>query len=220
MSKQIHAVIWDLVGVYFNDPRREIISYISRHTDKEYGVVAHTFTKSILNTDLKTGKLTFEEFIERAEEAIGYKGDILHEIDWKHAWFSRYKPRDGIEELVTEVKDKGRTNISLSDNFRELVRYLEDEHSFMRNFDACVWSYDDHVRMRKPTVKIYRETLKVAGCEGYQSVYVDDSFENCRFAEGKLGMRPVHVEPLRDDSKVIQAIRLGLKEHGIRVRKK
>lgn len=219
MPKQIDVVIWDLVGVYLNDPRREIVSDISRHTDKEYRVVADAFTKPPLNTSLKVGGITFEDFVQEAGKKIGYKGDLFHEIDWKQAWFSRYKPRDGIEELVTEVKEKGRKNISLSDNFRELVDFLEDRYSFMRHFDGCVWSFDEHVRMRKPTVKIYRETLRMAECEGYQSLYLDDSVENCGFA-GRLGINTVHVEPVRDDNRVLQAIRQELRKHGIMVRKK
>lgn len=218
MSKQIHAIIWDLVGVYFNDPRREIIGQVSEHTNIEYAVVSYVFTQSKLNTALKTGDLSFEDYLQQAAQMIGYNGDLALELDWHKVWFDRYRPRAGIEKLLEEVKDKGRRNVSISDNFKELVKHLEEEHHFEKHFDLCVWSYDPNVRVRKPSRKIYDETLKAAKCEGYQTIYLDDTAANCRVAS-QLGIKAIHVEAKRDDTQVVRAIRQALKDHGIRVRK-
>ena len=215
---RIRAVIMDLIGVYFNDPRREIMKAISDYTRKSLGEVSHVFTRSNLNTALKTGSLTFEEYVDLASHAIDYKGNLYNELQWEDVWFGKYKPRDGIEDLVDEVREKGRKVVSLSDNFRELVHHMDGIHQFTRHFDTCVWSYDSNVHVRKPSRKIYVASIEAAGCEGYQTVFLDDNVTNCHAARG-LGMNAVPVDAKKGDAAVVQSIRDKLRGYGIRMRK-
>ena len=217
----IKAVVWDIIGVYFNDARAKVLTNLANATNIPYTrvrdvLVGERSERSVLNKELKTGRVSFEDYKQAAKRL----GVDITGLDLENLWFSEYKPREGIEELVKEVKDKGRINVSLSNNFPELVDYLDDKYGFKRHFSARIWSYD--VGYTKPSNEIYDamfEAIKKHGVQGYQCAFIDDQKKNqTAYVEDRLNMSTILVDK-KDDKGAERVIREKLREFGVKVKK-
>lgn len=213
---RIKAVVWDVLGICFYDARRDVIKNISEATKIPYGLVREVLFDN-LGPLLRKGRLTFDDFKDTAKDA----GVDLSKVDIKKAWFAPYRKRAGIEDLIDEVKQKGRTNISLSNNFPELVTYLDDVagFDFKERFSQSLWSYE--VGFTKPSREMYDKLIEVTGLQGYEMLFVDDQQKNFpEYLIDKLKVKKLHVPNDTCDLVVIGAIREGLREYGIQVRKR
>lgn len=211
----IKAVIWDVVGVYLTDARREVMETIGRYVGRSSSQVSEVLTQPALFSPLKTGKTTFLDYLDEANRLLGLPTGELRRLKMEEVWFSKYVPRDGMGELLDEVAEKGRINIALSNNFRELVAFLDREYKFLKHFKECVWSYD--VGLLKPAQGMYYAGLNAAGCKGYQCLYFDDKERNLRDPKDKLQMDTCLIDPKMKDIDLVRVIRDELRERGIRV---
>jgi len=90
--------------------------------------------------------------------------------------------------LLPEIKKAGHDLYYLSDNHKELGRYLVNTHSFFELFDGGVFSCDVHVR--KPAAEIYRYLLEKYQLDPRECLFFDDKEENVA-AANKEGMHGV-----------------------------
>lgn len=210
---RIKVVVWDILGICFYDARRTVIENISKSTGNDYSDVK-TVLFDHLGPLLREGRLSFDNFKDAAKDA----GVDLSKVDIEKEWFQLYKKRQGIEDLLKEVKEKGRKNISLSNNFPDLVDYLQHQAKFpfTRLFDKCLWSYE--IGVRKPLFPIYNEMEEVAGVQGYQILMVDDKKENAsEYLMDTLRVKTLIVPNRVNDQVVLMEVRRGLRKYGINV---
>lgn len=97
-------------------------------------------------------------------------------------------PIDETVALLPEIKKAGHGLYYLSDNHKELSRYLLEVYPFFALFDGGVFSCD--VQMTKPSVEIYRYLLGKYQLDPKECLFFDDREENV-VAAHKVGIHGV-----------------------------
>jgi putative hydrolase of the HAD superfamily len=92
-----------------------------------------------------------------------------------------------------QVRATGLRTAVLSNMGEELLAYIRNNHSWVRNFDHCTWSCE--MRMVKPEAAIYRHTLEKLGVRAEETLFLDDREENVEGAR-KLGIHAVRYRGL------------------------
>lgn len=176
------TIIFDLGGVYFSDGTKNAIKVIS----EKYKIApenVQSVLKGELGTKYRVGEITVDEFWDGAKKI--WNMDAPNE-DLSAIWLEGYKPIEGMEELVKNLKESGHQLLFLSDNVAERVKYLEEKFHFMENFEDGVFSHI--AKIRKPNLEIYKLALEKA--RGEVRIYIDDKPELLEPAK-ELGMETV-----------------------------
>jgi len=123
--------------------------------------------------DYECGRLTREEFYERARKAIGFRGTIEEFGEFFADIFTEIPP---MIELHAELRRRGIPTYIFSNTNDLAVEHIRRSFLFFRNFDGYIYSYE--VGAMKPEAKIYEVLEKLAGRRGADIIYLDDRPEN------------------------------------------
>lgn len=182
------VVLWDVMSTLVHDP-----FYVEM--PEFFGVSFEALLQS-----LKPGPWVEFELGERSEDA--FLDDFFADgRDFDRAGFveavrSAYRWMPGLEKLVAELHDAGRSMHAFS-NYPIWYQMIEERLALSR---FIAWSFVScNMRLRKPDAAAYAHVLAELGVDPGQCVFIDDRCSNCEAAR-QAGIHSIlfeGVDPLR-----------------------
>ncbi|MBI2663623.1 HAD family phosphatase [Candidatus Woesearchaeota archaeon] len=181
----IKVIIFDIGGVLINvnkELRCEKLQKYSKLSKKEiHGIVFDK--KNGLSNKFNEGKMSSYKFYESLCNKVDSK--ISYE-KFKSLWNIAEITDKKINNLILKLKKNDYRLIILS-NINDLhFNYISKKYkNLIKNFDDFILSYK--IGVRKPNDGIYKEAIKLSGCDPSQIVFIDDEKSNVMAAQ-KLGI--------------------------------
>ncbi len=166
-------VVFDLGKVLVDFDYRIAISRIAARSTLPPDGIKTFLGQSHAIIDYEAGRLTREEFYERARKATGFRGTLEEFGEFFADIFTEIPP---MIEIHAELRRRGIPTYILSNTNDLAVEHIRRSFPFFRNFDGYIYSYE--VGAMKPEAKIYEALEKLAGRRGADIVYLDDRPEN------------------------------------------
>lgn len=182
----IKAVLFDIGGVLFTDPLRNIVKYVSEQTGKNPAMVRNAMRAKW--GMYKEARIDAGGFWQAGLDKIGAKMDI-EELNEKAC--NMIKEIDSMLLFAKKLKENRYKLGIISNNTKEWFEYEKSKFRIDEIFDAIVLSCDEQVS--KPNERLYRICAEKLNLEPEECVYVDDKESNLEPAE-KLGMKTIHFE--------------------------
>ena len=185
----IRAVIFDMYETLITHYRCPL--YFGVQMAKDAGVSEDKFqaTWHATNDERTTGKMTFEEVIERIlKENECYSEDLLEEIvekrvKTKEECFRHLHPE--IIPMLAKLKEKGIAVGLISNCFSEEVAPIR-ESELAPYFDAMCLSYEQGVQ--KPEPEIFQSCMNLLSVKAEECLYIGDGGSQELEAARSLGM--------------------------------
>ena len=195
--KDVKNIIFDMGGVLVGlDKQRCIDAFLAIGAQEIASYVEEHRTEDLF-LDIELGRITTHDFCEEVRRRARCNATDEQIIA---AW----------SELTTVIPDeklsmlrdlKRHYRLFLLSNTNEM-HWLKHEKDFLRN-NHQVSDYFEHVflsyemRLKKPDTAIYAEVLRQAGLKAEETLFIDDSVENCQ-AAAHLGIQTLHETTGRD----------------------
>jgi HAD superfamily hydrolase (TIGR01509 family) len=167
------VVAFDLGKVLVDFDYHIAISRITARSSASSDAIKICLSQSNAILDYECGRLTREEFYERARKATGFRGTIDEFGEFFADIFTEIPP---MIELHAEMRRRGIPTYIFSNTNDLAVEHIRRNFPFFRNFDGHIYSYE--VGVMKPEAGIYMALEKLAGRHGADIVYLDDRPEN------------------------------------------
>lgn len=192
MINGVENIIFDLGGVLVGlDSERcaaafrrigagNIVPYVSEHRVED------------LFIDAETGRITRQEFCEQVRE-LSHCAANDDEIAWAWGQLLTGIPACKIERLL-ELRSNYRLFLLSNTNaiHWELCAgelFNHKGYGVGDYFERVFLSYE--LREVKPSAEIFADTLRMAGINAGETLFIDDSLENCEAAQS-LGINVLH----------------------------
>ena len=171
----IQTVIFDLGGVFVEDPSAGLISYCANYfqVDREALLEA-------LNTHWGAwhkGSLSEQEIWKHVTTDLPIQNPPYDSL-WLDGFKQAHREKPDMFLLLKQLKFKGYTTALLSNIEAPLVSYFK-QHPF-KDIDHCFFSCE--MGLRKPEKDIYARILQELECQPEAAVFVDDREENVEVA--------------------------------------
>lgn len=194
MQKDIKNIIFDLGGVLVGlDPERCVHAFRTIGAGEVAVFVAEHRVESLF-FDAEIGNISQHEFCSCVRRLTN--SNIPDErIVW--AWNELLTGiADAKKERLLQLADRYRLFLLSNTNVMHWEKCAEDffpyeGHGVDDFFREVFLSYEMH--LIKPSEDIFREVLRRANIRAEETLFVDDSAENCAAAR-RLGMRALHNE--------------------------
>lgn len=111
-----------------------------------------------------------------------------------HDYHDLFKVVAGVRELIREIRDRGITQVVVSNWSPTLPAFLRF-HGLYDLFDGVAFSAEDGIR--KPDERIFVRALRLAKVEAGEAIFIGDSRENDIVPAIALGMAAIHFDPRR-----------------------
>lgn len=199
MNNNIKNIIFDMGGVLVGlDAKRCIDAFRTIGCEKiAFYVEEHRTEDLFLDTEL--GRITEDEFCDEVRRLTAT--DASNErIVW--AWNELLT---GIAEeklnFLSQLKERGYRLFLLSNT--NSMHWQRCRDAFFNSdgrratdcFECIFLSYEMH--LAKPDAKIFSEALSLAGLKPNETLFIDDSCDNCK-AAASLGIETLHETTGRD----------------------
>jgi putative hydrolase of the HAD superfamily len=197
----ITTLFWDIGGVLLTNAwdheERDLAT-------QKFGLVKADFEvrhKELL-VPLEEGKLTLEEYLERA---VFYVPRPFSPKDFKEFMFSLSKPKPDVLELARQLA-KNYPMWAINNESRELNQYRIQAFALREIFTGFVSSC--YVGARKPDPRIYRIGLDVSQRMVSECCFIDDRPVNVESAS-RAGMKTILMQSTGQLQQELQ--RMGIK---------
>jgi HAD superfamily hydrolase (TIGR01509 family) len=167
------VVVFDLGKVLVDFDYSIAVSRIAGQSALPPSGVEQFFLHSPLLVDYESGRLTRQEFFERAQRATGFRGTLKQFGEFFADIFTEIPP---MIELHTELRRRKIPTYIFSNTNDLAVEHIQRNFPFFKNFDGYIYSCE--VGAMKPEAKIYESLEKLAGRRGAEIIYLDDRPEN------------------------------------------
>lgn len=181
----IKTIIFDFGNVIgFFDHRR-----ITRRLADETGTPEEFWQQHLLNStledDYESGRISSKDFLRRVRQTVGL--DVSDQL-LTEAFCDIFWPNAEICDLVARLK--GRYRLLVGSNTSELhaQQFRAQFADTLRHIDALVLSYE--VKERKPKRAFFAHCRRLAECEPYECVFIDDLHRNVEGARA-CGLRGI-----------------------------
>jgi putative hydrolase of the HAD superfamily len=192
LESYIKNIIFDLGGVLVGLDAQRCMDAFEKIGAKDISFYVREHRTEDLFWKTEVGLCTVEEFCDEARERAHCHA-TNEQVVW--AW----------NQLLTTIPDaKKKRLLELHQNYRlyllsntnvmhwklcadQLFPY--GDYGVKDYFDQVFLSYEMH--LAKPDEKIFQETLAQAGISAGETLFVDDSMENCEAAR-RLGIHALH----------------------------
>lgn len=192
MDKKIKNIIFDYGGILTGFDREGCIKAFNDL--KAYSVAQYVVDKrqEDLFYDLETGSISVHEFCEEARHISGSRAS---DKEISNAWATLLSgvPDDKVEMLKKLSK---KYNLYMLSNTNSIHWDYSKDKIFPecgidtdKLFKRVFLSYKMH--LMKPSQDIFREVLRDAGLDAGETVFIDDSDQNCSSAES-VGLNTIH----------------------------
>lgn len=183
IRKGVKNIIFDLGGVILGLDKERCVAAFRRIGADGIAHFVEEHRVESLFLDLEMGNISQEEFCRRVRELTG-KDISDEEIVW--AWNELLT---GIPELKKErllqLRDRYRLFLLSNTNMIHWKKCVDDFFPYKDwrtndYFEQTFLSYEMH--MIKPSEEIFRHVLAEADIEPGETLFIDDSADNCRAA--------------------------------------
>jgi len=162
-------------------------------------------TKSIFKSqiwyDLNLGKITEKQAIRQYHRKLSIPVVKLEEL--MSAVKESLLPLEGSLELLDELYRKEITLYSITDNVKEIIKYLKGKYTFFNVFSGM--SISAEIGVLKPAAKIYNHLIENYNLDPQETVFLDDLKANVEGAES-IGMKGIHFNNAAQARKELQAL--------------
>ena len=192
-ANEIKFIFCDVNGVLVRFFHRAF-SAISNETGISVDRIETTFWH--YNDAANRGEMTTQEFNSALDSTLGLEPGT---IDWEAKYMESIEPITSMHKCLSELS-KGMGVGLLSDNFPGFLNKMIDNGLLPDlNYGAVVESAS--VGSKKPDLKIYETAEKMAGVDGKNIFFIDDSRANLIAAE-KHGWRVLWFDDYRPEESV------------------
>ena len=184
----IKAVIWDLGGVIVrtedHTPRKQLAEELDISIEKLY----HLVFSGPMGTQAQLGEIGQEELWENLRQELSLEHDRMPRV--KELFFAGDEIDQALVETIRLMRPKFKIAL-LSNAWRDLRSYLENEWEIADIFDEMVISGEEGVM--KPDPEIYQFAIDRLGVPPDACVFLDDFEHNIEGARA-CGMHGIHFQ--------------------------
>jgi putative hydrolase of the HAD superfamily len=173
----IHAVVFDLEGVYFPNGKQNFVQYLLEQ-GADQDTIERVFLKGDQMDRYKTGRLTDEQYWSWALPELGITND-WHSV--VKSLLDGYDVDMAVAETVRSVRRNGYKTMICSNNFPARINGLQEKYGFLDDFDGVILSYE--VGAVKPDPAIFKALITEAGVAPEALLYADDKASNVEAAQ-------------------------------------
>jgi putative hydrolase of the HAD superfamily len=167
MIKEIKAVIFDWGGVMIDDPWPGLRLYCASKLKVTPDAFEEAFNKYM--DGFQTNAVSEDKFWELISGELNVEKPTARSL-WKEAFRTVYKPKQEMFLLAESLQKSGCKTVLLSNTEIPVMNFfLEQKYNC---FDIQVFSCAEGIR--KPSKKIYEETVKKLGCKPQETIFIDD----------------------------------------------
>ena len=197
MYKEIHAVYFDLGGVYYTEGfHGGLIAMADKH-----GLDPEDFYRTASDIVFESGYVRGEApeslFWDLLARASGIDGNLLEERD---TILSAFKPFPGMRDLAARIREQVPLGL-LTDQCNWLYE-LDDRDGLLTDFDAVVNSYEEGYTKRD--MEIFRIACQRFGLLPEEVIFFDDNPDNIDRAS-EFGMRAFVFEDAGKAERILAA---------------
>lgn len=191
MEKQIKNIIFDFGGIIVDLDKQAAIREFEVLGFKAGGYIDN-YVQSGVFAAMEVGEMSTEEFYAFVRKETGR---ALTDEEIRKAWTSMLV-RIPVHRLQKIKSLRNRYRTYVLSNTNEL-HWSYGSHELLASsglklddcFDRLFLSYE--LGVAKPDVEIFRKVLSMAGLQPEETLFIDDSAENCKVAES-LGIQTFH----------------------------
>lgn len=190
-ENKIKNIVFDMGGVLVGLNARRCIDAFRAIGAQEIAIYVEEHRTEDLFLDIELGHITTHDFCDEVRHIARCKADDAQIIA---AWneLTSVIPDEKLAMLRTLNR---RYRMFLLSNTNEM-HWRKHEHDFLRDghrvedyFEHVFLSYE--MQMKKPDAEIFEAVLSQAGLNAEETLFIDDSLENCQ-AAGRLGIHTLH----------------------------
>ncbi|MDE6397077.1 MAG: HAD family phosphatase [Muribaculaceae bacterium] len=196
-SKKVKNLLFDLGGVIMNIEKDRCVEAFRQigleNPDRFFG----EYGQGGCFGQLESGQISADEWRRQVRDLIGRDDVTDSDIDNAFMAFLIGIPRKRLEDLLELKKSFGiyllsntnpvMWNAFIAEQFRQIPGLDITDY-----FDGIVTSFE--AKSLKPSPEIFEYTARTLSIDPAETVFFDDSAENCRSA-ASLGWGTVHVVP-------------------------
>lgn len=201
MADGINTVIFDMDGVIFDSEILVLSSWkevAGRHGIQDVEKVCH----ECLGTNSAVSKQIFLRHYGQDFPYDEYKAEMA-EVFFAHASDGKLAKKQGVEELLKYLKDKG-FKVGIASSTREkIVRRQISEGGLLEYFDQIVGG--DMVKHSKPEPDIFLEACGRLESKPENCYVIEDSYNGIRAAH-TAGMHPIMVPDLMEPTEEMKSL--------------
>lgn len=193
--QDIQAIIFDFGGVIFNIDFGKVNKAFNHLGVKNFEDIYSQKKANPLFQRLEEGKLNEEEFYDEFKELTSLQ---LTNQQIKDAWnMLLVNYRKEALDTLTAIKHKyglyllSNTNIIHQQAFNKIYEEQIGAGSLSRYFDKAYYSHE--IGYRKPDKEAYEYVLKENNLPPSKTLFIDDSIQNIKPAEG-LGIQTIFLK--------------------------
>ena len=201
----IKAIVYDLDGMVFHEPH-----YFTQELEKRYGI---PITESLFSKDpdyiaCNEGKMSLDEFLRPYyEKWQKHEKFNLSFEETKQEWFDFSKVDPEMIELAKKLKQQGIRNVIATNNTRERIAYLREEHNLDDAFEI-IGSFD--LGVMKPAEEYFSKLMQKLGLKPEKVLYYDDKKSTITILQ-KLGFDAVIYRDIEKFKKNLKKKKIKIK---------
>lgn len=201
MAGGIDTVIFDMDGVIFDSETLVLSSW--KEVARRYGIKdVEKVCRECLGTNSVVSKQIFLEHYGQDFPYDEYKAE-MSEVFFAHASDGKLAKKQGVEELLKYLKDKG-FKVGIASSTREkIVRRQISEGGLLEYFDQIVGG--DMVKHSKPEPDIFLEACGRLESKPENCYVIEDSYNGIRAAHA-AGMHPIMVPDLMEPTEEMKSL--------------
>ena len=201
MTGKIDTVIFDMDGVIFDSETLVLRSWkevAERHGIENVEAACH----ECLGTNSVVSKEIFLKHYGQDFSYDEYKAEMA-EVFFAHASDGKLAKKQGVEELLKYLKDKGFKVGIASSTQEATVRRQISEGGLLVYFDQIIGG--DMVKRSKPEPDIFLEACRRLGSKAENCYVIEDSYNGIRAAHA-AGMHPIMVPDLKEPTEEMRVL--------------
>ncbi len=198
------TIVFDFGNVIGFFDNTKTLRRLEPHTDLSSEEMLAVFRDSPLEDDYEHGRISSDEFIERAQAALKLR---CSKEEIAKAWSDIFHPNEEMCKLVPRLR--GRFRLLLGSNTNELhaTHFRKQFAETLAHFDSLVLSHE--VGARKPNIEFFHHCHRLAHGELSECVFIDDLPENVDGAVA-AGLRGIVFKDVNDLIEQFKAIGISI----------
>lgn len=183
---KIKNIVFDIGNVLLRWAPQDVVRTHFPHEPFPQELTTKIF-KSPIWFDLNLGKLTEKEAVQIYSQQLALSDVKLEEL--LNAAKESLIPLEGSLELLDELYAQKIPLYSITDNVKEIMKFLKSRYDFFYKFSGIVVSAD--IGVLKPSAAIYQHLINSYHLIPQETVFIDDLVKNVQGAQ-EVGLHGIH----------------------------
>ena len=165
----MHTILFDFGNVIgFFDHRIAVRQFV-RQCDLDEDACYAAIYDAVVEDDFEAGRISGDEFIRRACEAIRYRGTPAQ---FRTAFENVFRPNPAVCDLIPSLAKRHRLILASNTNELHAAHFRESFADVLRHFSALGLSHE--AGARKPHRRFFEHCQKLVGCPPAECLFIDD----------------------------------------------